>query len=138
MHYILFMSCKCIRVHIIHISPYKIFSVASKRTIYSFITFIPFYFKTRELLRFPLAEVSAPNGSFIKIKFEPLQLSRVSERFFLSRWVIRQYSGLDISCLSCRFVPELRTSPSLFIVRYWELIHDHVTFIVILANALYF
>ena len=53
------------------------------------------YYKTRELLRFPLAEVSAPNGSFSKIKSEPSQLSRVSERFVLSRRVIGQYTGLE-------------------------------------------
>ena len=76
------------------------------------------YYKTRELLRYLLAEVSAPNGSFSKIKSEPSQLSRVSERFVLSHWVIGQYTGLDISFLSCLLVPELCTSPSLFIVRY--------------------
>jgi hypothetical protein len=56
----------------------------------------PYYIlKLESCFVFLLAEVSAPNGSFIKIKSEPSQLSRVSERFFLSRWVIRQYSGLD-------------------------------------------
>ena len=67
---------------------------------------------------FQLAEVSAPNGSFSKIKSEPSQLSRVSERFVLSHWVIGQYTGLDVSFLSCLLVPEPCTSLSLFKVRY--------------------
>ena len=47
----------------------------------------------------------------------------MSERFVLSRRVIGQYTGLDVSFLSCLLVPEPCTSLSLFKVRYYELIH---------------
>ena len=62
----------------------------------------------------------------------------MSERFFLSRWVIRRYTGLDVSFLSCLLIPKLYTSPSLFIVRYWELIHYPLKFSVYKGYTLRF